>query len=139
LSDGDIVAHLLIKPWYQTVTWNRSHFFSSKGNWALPGGDYDGSQTFNGTVVGSTIQFDIRDYFRNVATYDSLTHFGFLIKSSGALNQVILASVQYTNPTERPRVVASYTGTCFGVKSNRARVQYLGAEFKGNQFLEELP
>ncbi len=101
---------LVAKPWWQTASWKQAHVFSSSGNWAQAGGDLDPAFTaITPTVSGATLEFDITQYFKNLLTVQA-PHYGMMVRASGAsLSSVTLASTQYANSTQRPRVVSTYS------------------------------
>jgi hypothetical protein len=125
---------ILAKPWYQTVTWTRAHPFSTAALWANPGGDIDSAYAeIPSTTSGSTIQFNVTDYFRALIQADGkMTHFGFMLRSAGAtLSSAVLKSTQETMVSARPRVIATYTGNCttLGINSGLyKRTYYLGPD-----------
>ena len=111
---NQIELGLLTKAWWQSVSWTQAHPFSStRGAWALPGGDIDPSFTpVPNTINGSVVSFDITNYFASLmGSGGTMAHYGFLLKAiNSSLAGVQLHSVQGLGT--RPRVRATFKATC---------------------------
>jgi len=104
--------HFLAKEWWHTANWLRAHPFSAKGIWASSGGDVDSTAPLVGSAVGTDLQFDVTQYFKNAISNQSVVHYGMLLSATGTtLNAMQLVSSQGVG-TAVPKVVATYTGTC---------------------------
>ncbi len=126
---GKIDLRLLSKPWWQDVTWDNAHYFSSSGRWAAAGGDTDSSFTaVIGTPSGSTVEFDVTEYFRLlIDKLNQVAHYGMILSPAGSsLGRVEFASTQYETSTQRPRIVATYTGSCLNRRLSDTSTFYLG-------------
>jgi hypothetical protein len=121
-SQGAALAGLTIqhlsKPWWQTVTWTRAFpFADSSGKWSSAGGDLDSTfMPITATVSGSTIQFDVTSYFKQLLDNSSLAHYGFALRSATSMPAVSFESVQFDTQSRRPRLVSTYN--CVGTGSS---------------------
>jgi len=69
------------------------------------------------TLSSSTITFNITTYFKTDLLQRAMPHFGFVIRSAQARSVRDAQSTQWMLATERPRVVATYTGSCLDASS----------------------
>ncbi len=112
---GAVSISSLSKPWWQNADWTHAHYFSGRGIWASPGGDENTDQSFSaGVVNGSTIEFDVTNYFKSVITDSQVLHYGLLVKANADLPTVKFKSTQSESVLERPKLVSTYTGNCGG-------------------------
>jgi hypothetical protein len=108
---GLISLKLLSRPWWQNTDWLHAHFFLETGVWATPGGDFDSTFTpVTSVVSGSTITFDVTNYFRSLISSSSPVHYGMMLVASSTLQPVVLTSAQTQGSFDGtgPRVVSTY-------------------------------
>lgn len=133
-----IRLELLSKPWWQTANWTQAFPFSSAGVWASGGGDIDSSfAAIPATIDGSTIQFDIENYFKTILDNTNQPHYGFVLRSAGgaAMSQVVLDSVQFGNSSQRPRLVSVYSCPAATTTTLRAGNAPQAAELKTTTYI----
>lgn len=133
---GSLNIELLSKPWWNTVTWNEAHPFSSEGVWDSPGGDVEAdsfesncTNLSTGSCASDEIKFEMTDFFRGLISSPDQSHYGFVISASSDLAESSIYSVQ-ADSTLSPRIEATYTGSCSSGLSSRSSVTktyYLGS------------
>lgn len=132
-ASGTFQIQLLNKPWWHSVSWSKAHPFSSGGAWTTPGGDVDTMTTFNtscnglssGSCGAGEVKFEMTSYFQNLISNPNSNHYGFLVSMTGPTSATQLHSIQSANTALRPRLVATYTGSCASSKPSQPKTFYL--------------